>query len=107
MSCNYQKEQVKFGFCCIPRRGTMSDDACLCFVNLIGESIVPLAICHYSKWRKSGQNTSNLTAKRGVSANTPCSIGLHSTEYFPFRHALFGDFSAENVPKNAKNRLFL
>ena len=49
----------------------------------------------------------NLTAKRGVSANTPCSIGLHSTEYLPLLHALFGDFSAENVPKNAKNRPFL
>ena len=107
MSCNYQKEQVKFGFCCIPRRGTMSDDACLRFVNLIGKSVIPLAMCHFSKWRKSGQNTSDLTSKRGVLADAPCCVGLLSTEYILFRHALFGDFSAENMPKNAKNRPIL
>ena len=59
------------------------------------------------KQRKSGQNTSNLASWHGALADAPWSVGLHSTEYLPFLHVVFGDFPAENVPKNAKNRLFL
>ena len=98
---------VKFCFYWVRHRGMMRAEACWLFINLIGNSAIPLTICHCSKQRKSGQNTSNLASWHGVSANTPCSIGLHSTEYLPFLHVVFGDFPAENVPKNAKNRPIL
>ena len=98
---------VKFCFCWVRHRGMMRAEACWLFINLIGNSAISLTMCHSSKQRKSGQNTSNLASWRGASADAPWSVGLHSTEYLPFLHVVFGDFPAENVPKNAKNRPIL
>ena len=78
---------VKFCFCWVRHRGMMRAEACWLFINLIGNSAIPLTMCHSSKQRKSGQNTSNLASWRGALADAPWSVGRYCMECWPTPHA--------------------